>query len=254
MKKIFFTVALLLFCNYTIIAYLPVSGNDSEVSLSFEQRIFDLYAKQLYECIGETALSYDAFYIGLKGYYVLKAQDKLRNPNVLTIIDYSRPANEDRFYLIDMLQGKLVLKSLVAHGRNTGTIYATSFSNKPNSYQSSLGFFLTGETYKGAHGLSLRLDGTERSFNDNARMRDIVVHSADYVSESFIGSYGRLGRSLGCPALPPEYISMIVETIKDGSCIFAYYPDQRYMRSSRVVNSSIYLEAFKEEQLAAVAR
>ena len=251
MKRIFVTVSLLLICNYTIIAYLPDNGTDKNINVSFEQRMFDSYAKQLYDCVGETALSYDAFYIALKGYYTLKAQDKLKNPKVLTIIDFSRSANEDRFYLIDMVEEKLILKSLVAHGRNTGTVYATNFSNKPNSYQSSLGFFLTGETYTGAHGLSLRLDGTEKYFNDNARRRDIVVHAADYVNEAFAGAYGRIGRSLGCPALPVGCISKVIEAIKNGSCMFAYYPDQRYMRTSVVVNNSTYLEAFKKEQLAA---
>ena len=253
MKRIFITVGLLLLCNYSIIAYLPRIGSGNDLDISFEQKMFESHAKQLYDCINERALSYDAFFLGLKGYYVLKAQDKLKNPDVLTIIDFSKPANEDRFYLIDMLNSRLILKSLVAHGRNTGTVYATDFSNKPNSYQSSLGFFLTGETYTGAHGLSLRLDGTEKYINDNARMRDIVVHAADYVSQAFMGAYGRIGRSLGCPALPVEYISMVVETIKDGSCIFAYYPDQRYMRMSPVMNNSKYLEAFRKEQPAPAA-
>lgn len=254
MRKIYFTIALLLLSCCPLVAYLPVTGPDNNVNVSFGQQVFDSYAKQMYECVGDSAMNYDAFYLALKGYYVLKAQKKLKNPRVLTIIDFSRSANEDRFYLIDMLEGKLLLKSLVAHGRNTGVEYATKFSNKPNSYQSSLGFFLTGESYTGEHGLSLRLDGAERAINDNARKRAIVIHAADYVSEAFMGAYGRIGRSLGCPALPAESISMVVEAIKDGSCIFAYYPDQRYMRTSAVINNTKYIEAFKKEQLAVADR
>lgn len=255
MKKIYFTLTLLLLFSYPLVAYLPYSEHEKDIrDASFEQRTFDSYAQQVYECLGDSTINYDAFYLGLKGYYVLKAQKKLKNPRVLTIIDFSRSANEDRFYLIDLLEGKLLLKSLVAHGRNTGMEYAIKFSNKPESYQSSLGFFLTGEAYTGEHGLSLRLDGAEKMINDNARKRAIVIHGAEYVSQSFMDAYGRIGRSLGCPALPVEAISKVVNTIKNGSCIFAYYPDQRYMRSSLVVNNGKYLDAFKKEQLAVADR
>lgn len=251
MKRVLFVLVLLAWANYASTSYFTNNGNGTGLALSDEQE-FDAYARRLYSSIGETTLSYNAFVLALKGYYLLKAENKLGNTNVLTVIDFSKPANENRFYLIDVLNGKLLLKTLVAHGRNTGEVYATKFSNKPNSYQSSLGLFLTGETYTGAHGLSMRLDGTERSINDNARMRDIVVHAADYVSSSFVSTYGRLGRSLGCPALPAEYVSMVVEKIKNGSCFFAYYPDPLYLKRTVLSYSSKYMEAFrKERELAA---
>jgi hypothetical protein len=246
MKRVIIVLALLAWANYASTAYFFSPDNGTESSLNDEQE-FDAYAKKLYASIGESTLSYNAFLLALKGYYLLKAEDKLANSNVLTVIDFSKPANENRFYLIDVLNGKLLLKTLVAHGRNTGEVYATKFSNKPNSYQSSLGLFVTGETYTGAHGLSLRLDGTEKMINDNARTRDIVVHAADYVSSSFASSYGRIGRSLGCPALPVEYVSMVVNKIKNGSCFFAYYPDPLYLQKTVLAHSRKYMEAFRKE-------
>jgi hypothetical protein len=247
MRKILFALCLVILANYVSTAYPEIDNDTPRLSLSDEQE-FDTYAKKLYNTIGESSLSYKAFVLALKGYYFLKAENKLANSNVLTVIDYSKPANENRFYLIDVLNGKILLKTLVAHGRNTGEVYATSFSNQPNSYKSSLGLFVTGETYTGAHGLSMRLDGTESAINDNARTRDIVVHAADYVSSGFINSNGRLGRSLGCPAVPAQYVSMVVNTIKNGSCFFAYYPDPFYLQRTILAHSRKYMDAFRKER------
>jgi hypothetical protein len=246
MKKGFAVIGLLLWCNYVSTAYIRI-GNGSSIK---EEQSFSDHSRKLYTALNDSSLNYHAFQLALKGYYLLKSQGKLQNTSVLSIVDYSMSSVEERFYLIDMSAGKMILKTLVAHGRNTGEVYAKKFSNVPNSYCTSLGFFVTGETYTGAHGLSLRIDGTERTINDNARARDIVIHAADYVSKAFINSCGRLGRSLGCPALPPEYLSAVVNKIKNGSCFFAYYPDPSYMAKSRLLNNTMYLESFGKEYRA----
>jgi hypothetical protein len=119
-----------------------------------------------------------------------------------------------------MDKNKILFNSLVAHGKNSGDLYAEQFSNKNESFQSSLGFYITNETYIGEHGLSLKLDGLERNKNDNARNRAIVIHGADYVSNDFIKKHNRLGRSFGCPSLPTEVSEKIITTIKNKSCLF----------------------------------
>jgi hypothetical protein len=132
---------------------------------------------------------------------------------------------------------KVLFHDLVAHGRNSGDNFAGKFSNTPNSNMSSLGFYVTGDTYTGKHGLSLYLNGMDPDFNDKARERSIVIHGADYVSQNFIRKYGRLGRSFGCPALSMESYKSIIDTICQGSCLFIYYPDEGFVRQSTVLNS-----------------
>ena len=157
--------------------------------------------------------------------------------NVLTIIDFTLPSYEKRCYVLDLHSERLLYRTYVAHGRNTGLTYAREFSNAPNSYQSSLGFFRTAETYRGKHGYSLRLDGLESEINDLARERAIVIHAADYVEKRFLQAHGRLGRSLGCPALPPAVNADIIDKIKNGSCLFVYAEDREYLTSSSVFSS-----------------
>jgi hypothetical protein len=152
--------------------------------------------------------------------------------NILSIIDYSRPSTEIRFFVIDIELKKLIYRCLVAHGKNSGENYAKAFSNDPESLKSSLGFFLTAETYYGNHGYAMRLDGLEKNINDNARIREIVIHGADYVSNEFIKKYGILGRSWGCPALPIDISKEIIDKISGGSCLFIYGDDDSYKRNS----------------------
>lgn len=161
----------------------------------------------------------------LKGYYALKAKG-LIHKDILTLVDFSLSSNTKRLWVIDMATNTILYNSLVAHGRNTGEEYATSFSNTSSSFKSSLGFYSTGEIYNGKHGMSLKLDGLEKGINDNARARGVVMHSANYVSNSFIKCNKRLGRSQGCPAIPEELLKEIVETIKDKSCLFIYHPSR----------------------------
>lgn len=151
----------------------------------------------------------------------------------LTVIDYSLPSTEKRLWVFDLAQGTLVHHTLVAHGRNTGNNRARRFSNVVGSKKSSLGLFRTGGTYRGKHGYSLKLDGLERGVNDNARKRAIVIHGAWYVSASFAREHGRLGRSWGCPALSKKKYRPVIDTIKGGSLIFVYYPDEDWLKDSR---------------------
>jgi hypothetical protein len=144
-------------------------------------------------------------------------------------------SNAKRLWVIDLTTNKILYNSLVAHGRNTGDEYAKNFSNAPESYQSSLGFYATGEIYSGKHGRSLRLDGLEKGINSNARDRAVVIHGANYVSNSFIQNNKRLGRSLGCPALPMDLSNEIIQTIKDKSCLFIYYPSKAYKQTSKLL-------------------
>jgi hypothetical protein len=151
---------------------------------------------------------------------------------MLTIIDYSLPSTERRLWVLDLARGKVLFKELVAHGKQTGENLAQAFSNQPGSYQSSLGAFLTGATYFGKHGLSLRLHGLEPGINDRAEERAIVMHAADYVSEDLARKQGRIGRSQGCPAVRPAVARKLIDTIRDGTLVFAYYPDAEYERAS----------------------
>ena len=154
---------------------------------------------------------------------------------MITIIDFSLPSDKERLWVLDLIHGKVLFHCLVSHGRNSGELMAEHFSNTPGSCASSPGFYTTGETYIGKHGLSLTLDGLETGINDKARARTIVMHGADYVSTDFIRKYGRLGRSFGCPAVPEELSKEIIQTIKDGSCLFIYVPKTSYTSNSPII-------------------
>jgi hypothetical protein len=169
----------------------------------------------------------ESFTAALKGYYLLREKGLVQK-DILTIVDFSLSSNVKRLWVIDLETNTVLYNSLVAHGRNTGEEYANSFSNENSSYKSSLGFYVTGEVYNGKHGMSLKLDGLEKGVNDNARQRGVVIHSADYVSNSFIKQNKRLGRSQGCPAIPAELLSGIVNTIKNKSCLFIYHPSRSF--------------------------
>lgn len=175
-----------------------------------------------YSIEGENLPSKESFDAALSGYLKYKELNIVKK-NIITIIDFNLSSTKKRLWVIDLDNNKVVFNTLVAHGKNTGNEYATSFSNSNESNKSSLGFYKTSEVYQGKHGKSLRIDGLEIGKNDNARIRAVVIHGADYVSEKFISQHKRLGRSLGCPALPSEVSSKIINYIKDDSCIFIYY-------------------------------
>lgn len=181
-------------------------------------------------------LNDQAVLLAMTGYEKLKQQGKLINSRYLSIADFSKPSNEQRFYIIDMFLQTVVLQTLMAHGKNSGTLFAKYFSNRNRSNQSSLGFYITGSTYSGKHGKSLELEGVEKGINDKAHQRAIVLHGADYVSNNYIHQQGFLGRSLGCPAVPNHLVKNIIETIQGASCFFIYAPDKKYLDQSRLIN------------------
>ena len=154
----------------------------------------------------------------------------------LAVIDYSLPSTKPRLWVFDLDKARLLFQELVAHGRNSGDNLATAFSNRPESRESSLGLFRTGGTYQGSNGYSLRMDGLEPGFNDNARERAIVMHGAPYVNDGMIGKLGRLGRSWGCPAVRLGIARPMIDALKGGQLLFAYYPDNQWLRSSHFLN------------------
>lgn len=174
--------------------------------------------------------------LAVRGYTRLVNDSEVLTPDILTVMDFSLPSNVERMWVFNMKTGELLFHSLVAHGRNSGELYARRFSNVPGSYTSSLGFYLTGDIYHGRHGLSLYLEGLEAGINDKARERAIVIHAADYVTPGFVMQHGRLGRSHGCPALPPNLNKKIINTIKGGSCLFIFGDDNQYLSNSKVLN------------------
>jgi hypothetical protein len=156
-------------------------------------------------------------------------------PSTLTLIDYSRRSVDRRMWVFDLATGRVLHRELVAHGRGTGGDRAMTFSNAPDSHQSSLGLFVTGDTYIGQNGYSLRLDGVDPGFNERARERAIVMHGAPYVNDDFAQRVGRLGRSWGCPALDEAVARGVIDRIKGGNLVFAYYPDETWLHGSRLL-------------------
>jgi hypothetical protein len=206
-----------------ILAAVPVEASDTVASLLAELRS---EAPQLSPQILRMALEASDC-----------AEDRdLGDNSILTVIDYSLPSTEPRLWVIDLDSKKLLFRELVSHGVNTGENFATRFSNRVGSRQSSLGLFRTEGTYYGRNGFSLRLEGLEPGINHKALERTIVMHGAWYVSEDFAREHGRLGRSWGCPALEKEVAPEVIETIKDGSLLFIYHPDPRWQQQSEFLN------------------
>ena len=183
---------------------------------------------------GQEPPAYDVFRHGLLGYFYLQQSHKLSEKGILTLIDFRKSANSKRLWVLDIIKKKLLYLALTAHGQNTGEVFASKFSNKHNSHQSSLGFYITGNTYVGKHGISLKLLGVKSGINDQAEARAIVMHGADYVSDEYIKKFGRLGRSFGCPAVPMELHKQIITALAGGTCLFIYYPDKEYLSKTKV--------------------
>ena len=185
--------------------------------------------------LSASGLSKDAFESAFTGYEKMKTKGTI-SKSILAIIDFTKSSAQQRLFIIDMTTGKLLLKSLVAHGHNSGNEFATKFSNENESHQSSLGFYITLNTYIGEHGYSLKLKGCEKGINDAAYQRAIVIHGADYVSDNTIKLKGYIGRSFGCPAVPAILDKKIVDLLKDGSCLFIFHPTQTYLTKSEILN------------------
>ncbi|MHA4845262.1 murein L,D-transpeptidase catalytic domain family protein [Flavitalea antarctica] len=210
----------------------------SSISVGVVDSFNDLAYSNLYESLNldSLELSREAFTYAVKGYNNLLAHGAIVKQDVLSIVDFTLPSSKKRLFIIDLVTGKLLFNTFVSHGRNSGLEKATRFSNDLNSFQSSLGFFITGKTYKGEHGFSLRLEGLEKGINDNAYNRGIVIHAANYVNEKLARHRGYIGRSLGCPAVPVQLHRPIIQKIKDGSCLFLYGSDSNYALKSSMLN------------------
>ena len=222
------TISLIFLLAFARPGELPVpdlSGNLTEEM----DYLAEEYCKSIYCDTGlEGKLDYSIFHRAFDGITEICAPRK----DILTIIDYSKPACDQRFYVIDLVNRKLLYRTLVAHGKNSGELYCTRFSNRPRSLQSSPGFFLTAESYSGRQGYSLRLDGMEPGINDLARARAIVVHGAEYVAQHYVDDFGYIGHSFGCPALPLNVNKQIIDLIKGGSCLYIHTNDKNYVSRS----------------------
>ncbi len=183
--------------------------------------------------VEHAGLSPDVLDLALRAVGCAVSTGTIDTPPTLTIIDYSKPSVEPRLWVFDTATGELLFRELVAHGRNTGENMATEFSDTLNSRQSSLGLFVTDDTYVGSNGYSLRLDGLEPGYNAHARERAIVMHGAPYVDGGMALRQGRLGRSWGCPALREAIARDVIDTIRGGGVVFSYYPDADWLASSR---------------------
>jgi hypothetical protein len=187
--------------------------------------------------LADSGLSEKAFEYAWLGYHNLLKKGLLKKTDVLTVCDFSQSSSQQRMYVIDVQNRKVLYRTWVAHGINSGEEYANSFSNEPESCKSSLGFYVTRKTYYGVNGLSLRIDGVDKGFNDNANRRSIVIHGAPYVSMRILKKYGVMGTTFGCPAIPSELSQEIIPLVKNGSCFFIYYPSKKYIANSPVLNN-----------------
>ena len=241
MKK---TIKCLCACLIVVIStssFRPATAGETEINndLKIENIISSLYSQ--IDFSGSNPLCYEVFNKAYRGYINLCNEGKL-NPGkeIITVCDFQLPSTQKRLWIIDLHNKKVLFNTLVAHGQGSGEDYASAFSNDFNSHQTSIGFYVTGETYDGEHGTSLRLYGMDADFNDAAFDRGIVVHGANYVSDDFInGPDHRLGRSWGCPAVPPNLSLPVINAIKDSTCLFIYYPQANYLKNAYWLNKKI---------------
>jgi hypothetical protein len=220
---------------YLFLMLLPVFNPTFTVATEPEKTANE----DLYSVVNltDTGLARNVFDMAIKGLKKLQSSGKLQNPDILTIADYSQSSNKKRFYVIDLKNKKLLFNTFVAHGRKTGEEFAKYFSNEVGSLKTSLGFYVTEKPITGSHtGFSLMIAGVEKGINDLAAKREIIVHGAEYATENFVKKYGRLGRSFGCPVLPPEMVKKVIDQIKGGTCLFLYNPDNQYINSSSLLN------------------
>ncbi|RNI27600.1 hypothetical protein EFA69_15890 [Rufibacter immobilis] len=234
----------------------PSSKNLESVAVSAPVAVsskepFEDYLEELYDeaDLKKSGLNYEVFRRAATGFFNLKEQKKLnQSKDILSIVDFGKSSREKRLWIVDLNKKKLLYNSLVAHGMGSGNDKALKFSNVENSHMSSLGFYVTENTYFGKHGLSLKLNGLDKGFNSNAKQRAIVVHGADYVSEAFVKKQGRLGRSHGCPALPKEITPEVIQLIKGGTCLYIDAPSANY--ASAYLDADTAIKRFENEILA----
>jgi len=220
--------------------YSNVTANNTTKTASTD---VESYIGEVYSQIDfgkSQKLSPEVFSKAMHGYLNLQEAGKLSDKKqFLSVADFSMASTANRLWVIDLKAKKVVYNTYVAHGQGSGMDLATTFSNVDGTHASSLGFYVTSDTYMGAHGNSLRLNGMDKGFNDAALSRGIVMHAADYVSSGNIAGQGRLGRSWGCPAVAPELAQPIINAIKGGTCLFIYHPTPKYLKTSYWVNKKI---------------
>jgi hypothetical protein len=210
-------------------AHFTINGS----SVKFEAEVNTLYTESN---LAQSGLQRSVFEYAYKGYLFLLSQHKLNNSNVISICDFSQSSRNRRLYVVDLENRKILVNTYVAHGRRSGGEYAKTFSNSASSHKSSLGFYVTEQTYFGKHGIALKIHGLEKGFNDKADRRNIVIHGSKYVGEDFLKSNRINGRSFGCPAVPANEVGDVIENIKGGSCLFIYYPAKNYLKGSKILN------------------
>ena len=198
---------------------------DDEIDLIYDSLKLEKYG-----------LKKEAFVYAYTGYKKLEEQDVFNKEGIITICDFSQSSKKKRLYLIYLTAYKLLLNTYVAHGKNSGMEYASKFSNKPESNQSSLGFYKTKKTYFGGHGLALTLSGLEKGINDKAERRKIVMHGSEYVGQNYLRHSKFMGRSFGCPAIPENHTRKLITAIKNGTCLFIYHPTKTYLTGSKILN------------------
>lgn len=243
MKKNLFLLALIVSFSLLLISFAKANNSSNRIpavkdsidsnviveNISLSEKLYNNLNLQ------DAGLSKETVDYAIKGYQKLVDSGLVKNSRYLTIVDFSQSSRSKRFYILDMDKDSLAWHTYVAHGKNSGVDMARSFSNEFNSNKSSLGFYVTKSTYHGKHGLSLRIDGLEHGFNDNAEARGVVVHGASYVNAGRVNS-DYMGRSQGCPALPQNEYAEVIDIIKDGSVLFVYNPDSRYLQSSTLLS------------------
>jgi len=202
------------------------------------ENALEIESSMLYDemSLGEVGLAKKAFAYAYRGYKNLRNRGLISKQNIISVIDFSQSSRSKRLYILDVENKVILMNTFVAHGRNSGKEFATTFSNSMSSLKSSLGLFVAGETYYGEHGLSLRIDGMEKGINDNAGRRAVVIHGAEYLGDRYLDGNTFSGRSWGCPAVPSQQSSQIIDMIKDGTVIFIYHPSQKYLSKSRILN------------------
>lgn len=248
MRKAYLSISFA--CISLLLAMVPVmdagsknAGNFTNKSSSFysakahNEFSYKAFSALLYDSLNlhQKGLSLKALEYAYKGYQYLKRKGAVARSGILTICDFSQSSSKKRMYIIDVENFKMLVNTYVAHGKNSGLQYAKRFSNKPESLQSSLGFFITKNTYFGKHGLSLRLGGMERGVNDKAEQRAVVIHGADYIGPHRLNA-PYMGRSFGCPAVPQAEAAKVIQLIKNNTCFFIYHPDANYLHGSKILN------------------
>jgi len=240
MKKLFVCkiILILLAISYQITKVTAVNATTMERTTNIDKYISNVYTQLDFK--GSTPLSEDVFKKAYKGYLNLLNAGKLNtDKNILTVVDFSLSSTQKRIWVIDLKAKKILINDYVAHGQGSGVEYATVFSNTENSHQSSLGFYITGDIYNGEHGASLHLHGMDNGYNSAAYDRSIVIHGADYVCTDLIRSQNYLGRSWGCPAVSNQIVKRLITTVNNGTCLFIYANNKKYLANSYWLNKKI---------------